>query len=312
MRPTAYISEISFSGGQIYQFDAKEKILLVGSNNSGKSQTLREIVGSSKDGKFERNHVVKGLKIEKTGKSSDLKAFLEEEADLVGVTYHYESWQIPGLHIQFWDEPLLLHSLSDGYIKNIAAESRLTICNQQNSISPGEQIKVPQHLLYDSQSLMTKISDLFKKAFGHAIFFNFRGGSKLPIHVGEVSSGSEVDRVSDSYVEEVRKNPLLDKQGDGMKSYAGILFEAVVSNKNITLIDEPEAFLHPPQMRRLGETLAQEVDGQLFVATHSSEIMRGFLEGTKGNVRILRISRIGEINFVTEAGLTPENRTAPF
>lgn len=86
-----------------------------------------------------------------------------------------------------------------------------------------------------------------------------------------------------------------------MKSYAGILFEAVVSDFDITLIDEPEAFLHPPQMRRLGETLASEVKGQLFVATHSSDIMRGFLEGTKGDVRMLRIRREGNRNFVAEA-----------
>ena len=86
-----------------------------------------------------------------------------------------------------------------------------------------------------------------------------------------------------------------------MKSYAGILFEAVVTGTNITLIDEPEAFLHPPQMRRLGETLAQEVKGQLLVATHSSDIMRGFIEGTKGNVRILRIRREGNENHVSEA-----------
>jgi hypothetical protein len=100
----------------------------------------------------------------------------------------------------------------------------------------------------------------------------------------------------DTYVNAVRKNPLLDEQGDGMKSYAGIIFEAIVSNLDVTLIDEPEAFLHPPQMRKLGKTLASEVDG-----THSSDILRGFLEGSQGNVRILRISRCDEANIVMEA-----------
>lgn len=52
-----------------------------------------------------------------------------------------------------------------------------------------------------------------------------------------------VDRVSNAYVNAVREKPLLDKQGDGMKSYAGILFEAIVADLDITLIDEPEAFL---------------------------------------------------------------------
>ena len=131
--------------------------------------------------------------------------------------------------------------------------------------------------------------------------FDFRGGSALPIHVGKIPDKSLIDRVGDAYVAAVRSNPLLDKQGDGMKSYAGILFEAIVADLSMTLIDEPEAFLHPPQMRRLGETLASEVNGQLIVATHSSDIMRGFLEGTKGNVRVLRIRREEEVNFVSEA-----------
>ena len=54
-------------------------------------------------------------------------------------------------------------------------------------------------------------------------------------------------------------------------------------------------------MRRLGETLSSKVGGQLIVATHSSDIMRGFLEGTRGRVRILRIHREGDVNLVSEA-----------
>ena len=37
------------------------------------------------------------------------------------------------------------------------------------------------------------------------------------------------------------------------------------------------------------------------MATHSSDIMRGFLEGTRGNVRILRIRREENLNIVSEA-----------
>ena len=161
---------------------------------------------------------------------------------------------------------------------------------------------MPQHVLYDDEHLMEKISGLFREAFGKDLMFDFRGGSELPIHVGERSDiKGLIDRVGDSYVKAVRGHPLLDEQGDGMKSYAGILFEAVVNDLDMTLIDEPEAFLHPPQMRRLGETLSSEVQGQLIVATHSSDILRGFLEGTRGNIRILRIRREQDVNLVSEA-----------
>lgn len=302
IKPSASIKKIVFSGGNTFTLESSEKIIIVGPNNSGKSQSLREIWDLSHNTKNERPLVISEIEISKVGTVEDLQKFLEDNGEYVNGGYRYADWTIHATQIVLWGQPYLLHDLLTGFIKKIAADDRLQICIQQNSIAPGDQKSKPQHVLYDDEALMTKTSALFKRAFNKDIMFDFRGGSRLPIHVGKVP-GPEVgtDRVSDSYVKAVRENPLLDKQGDGMKSYAGILFEAVVANRDVTLIDEPEAFLHPPQMRRLGETLASEVNGQLIVATHSSDILRGFLEGTKGNVRILRIRREGDINFVFEA-----------
>lgn len=304
-KPNVSISELIFSGGDRFQINKNEKVILVGPNNSGKSQTLREIISICQKGNTDRTLVLSELKITKEGSIDDFRKFLNEDAELVGEVYRYKNWQINENHVQFWSQEFLQHQLLNGFVKNIDARNRLSICDQQNSISPGEQKSKPQHILYDDEELMKSISDLFNKAFGKDLMFDFRGGSKLPIHVGELSATDGfIDRVGDSYVQAVRTFPLLDKQGDGMKSYAGILFEAIVSDLNITLIDEPEAFLHPPQMRRLGETLSAKVGGQLIVATHSSDILRGFLEGTRGNIRILRIQRDKHVNPVFEA--TPD------
>lgn len=301
-KPKASISEVIFSGGDKFQINKNEKIILVGPNNSGKSQSLREIISVCKDGKTDRTIVIKGLTISKEGTADDLQQFLEENAEYFATHYRYKNWQIHESHVSLWGRGHLIQELIGGFVKNIDANNRLTICNQQNSISPDEQKSLPQHILYDNEILLSKISNLFRKAFGKDLMFDFRGGSKIPIHVGELSDVvGLVDRVSDTYVQAVRASPLLDKQGDGMKSYAGILFEAIVSNLDITLIDEPEAFLHPPQMRRLGETLSSEVQGQLVVSTHSSDVLRGFLEGTRGNLRVLRIRREGSVNRVSEA-----------
>lgn len=300
-KPTATISEIIFSGGDKYTFLNNEKIIIVGPNNSGKSQSLREILTICQSGVKNLNLVVTELNISKTGSVEELREFLDDNAELVGETYRYQDWNIRERFLSFWANPYLMHGLHIGFLRMITADERLRICDQQHSISPSDQKSKPQHILYDDESLMDKISKLFFRAFGIELMFDFRGGSKLPIHVGKTPElEGNNDRVSDSYVTAVRKNPLLDKQGDGMKSYAGILFEAVVASRDITLIDEPEAFLHPPQMRRLGETLSSEVKGQLFVATHSSDILRGFLEGTQGRVRILRLRREGDLNKVSE------------
>lgn len=301
-KPTVSISDIEFSGGQKFTFSTNEKIILVGSNNSGKSQTLREIMQICKDRGNVRTVVVKDATFQKIGSTNDLREFLDENAEFNGSNYHYKSWSLPYKHVDFWNsQNNLPHGLAAGFIKNIDANDRLQICKQQNSISANEQKSKPQHVLYDDSALMKKVSGLFRAAFGRDIMFDYRGGKVLPIHVGALPDDGLIDRVGDAYVAAVRANPLLDQQGDGMKSYAGILFETLVVDLDINLLDEPEAFLHPPQMRRLGETLASEVKGQLIVATHSSDIMRGFLEGTKGNVRVLRIRREGDRNLVSEA-----------
>lgn len=303
--PKVSISNLAFSGGDSFSFKDDEIIILVGPNNSGKSQTLREIVeiSNSYDNDLTKSRVITSLDLDKQGTESQLRTFLESNTKLINSTFHYDAWSISPHNLSFWNSNYLPGGLAKGYIKNITANDRLSICEQQNSISPDEPKTKPQHILYDNSSLMQKISGIFEFAFGKSLLFNYRGGNKLPIHVGKhpFDDKLSVDRVSDEYVEAIKRLPLLDEQGDGMKSYAGILFESIVTNYNITLIDEPEAFLHPPQMKKLGETLAKEVNGQLFVATHSSDILRGFLEGTQGNVRILRINRIDNRNVVMEA-----------
>src|SRR3954452_10968168 len=44
----------------------------------------------------------------------------------------------------------------------------------------------------------------------------------------------------------------LEKEGDGMRSFVGILLHVLLSNDMISLVDAPEAFLHPPQARLIG------------------------------------------------------------
>nr|WP_315467286.1 AAA family ATPase [uncultured Undibacterium sp.] len=302
-KPKATLAEITFSGGAKIGLSEDEKVILVGPNNSGKSQSLREIVQLCYSDDSSKCMVVKNVTLKKNGSADELLAYLRKNADLVDRHFQISDYLISETHVQFWDQyPYLSHGLHVGSIKNIAANDRLNICNQQNSISPGQQKTKPQHVLYDDEELMERVSGLFRKAFSKDLMFDFRGGSTLPIHVGQIPKGDGVvDRVGNIYVSKIRENPLLDQQGDGIKSYAGILFEAVASERDITLLDEPEAFLHPPQMRRLGETLSSEVKGQLIVSTHSSDILRGFLEGTKGKVRILRIQRDGDVNVVYEA-----------
>ena len=70
----------------------------------------------------------------------------------------------------------------------------------------------------------------------------------------------------------------------------------------VLLLDEPEAFLHPSQARLLGQIIAQERTSgtQLFVATHSTDILQGLVNVASDHLRVLRIQRDHNVNRIRE------------
>ena len=79
-------------------------------------------------------------------------------------------------------------------------------------------------------------------------------------------------------------SPLIYEQGDGLRAYLKLVFNMFDEFYKIMIIDEPEAFLHPPQRRALGKILAEaamENGKQVFVATHDVEFIKGVLIGSK-------------------------------
>jgi predicted ATP-dependent endonuclease of OLD family len=66
----------------------------------------------------------------------------------------------------------------------------------------------------------------------------------------------------------------------------------------IVLVDEPEAFLHPPQARLLGRKLATEgaTGTQIVGATHDSDVLQGILDAQDVPVGVVRLVRDGNVN----------------
>lgn len=79
---------------------------------------------------------------------------------------------------------------------------------------------------------------------------------------------------------------------DGVKAFTGIITSVFSGDYKILLIDEPEAFLHPPLARKLGLRLAQlapERNATLVAATHSSDFIMGCIQSGK-EVNIIRLT----------------------
>jgi hypothetical protein len=128
-------------------------------------------------------------------------------------------------------------------------------------------------------------------------------GKEVPMVCGEAPTLQDgQDRLSVEYLRAVDELAQLHVQGDGIRSFVGVLLNAFVIPYDCLLIDEPEAFLHPPQARLLGRMLATETPEscQLFLATHSGDFLRGLLDADSRRVRIIRITRDGNVNRVRE------------
>lgn len=92
----------------------------------------------------------------------------------------------------------------------------------------------------------------------------------------------------------------LDEQGDGLRSFAAVIAALSAIRRPVTIIDEPEVFLHPPQAFAAGQMLAQAARPrrQIIIATHSPDLLRGVLSGN-AKMTLVRLDRLGATNRAT-------------
>jgi hypothetical protein len=142
---------------------------------------------------------------------------------------------------------------------------------------------------------ITKISILIKEIFGKEIYLDFTTLHNLLLRIGD--DFSQIPRDPRDARKMMDYFELLDDQGDGIRSFVGIVVAFLILKRSLLLFDEPEAFLHPPQAFRIGSFIAEQADNQrqIIIATHSADILRGILSRTT-DVDIIRIDRVGNTN----------------
>src|SRR5207244_9058873 len=85
----------------------------------------------------------------------------------------------------------------------------------------------------------------------------------------------------------------LAAQGDGYRSFAGVVLAMLTFVNRLLLLDEPEAFLHPAQARVLGRWLASyahKTSAQVILATHNSDFLWGIISANT-NATVIRLNR---------------------
>ena len=307
---SVYINSLIFSDQQSLNFNRNDIVIFVGANNSGKSVALKNIKEQSRNSK-EIGIVVNNVSLQLEGSSDLLKEWIKRKCrkDNPNLETSYYSWMGAVIHpdnaLNIWENSSNgIRDLSDFFIYHLTTDIRLTAANSPDNISvTTERLSHPIHYIQMDESIENKISNYFKKAFGKDLIVHRNAGRQVPLYCGDKPVPQQgQDRVSIEYIKTLERLPTLQTQGDGMRAFTSILLYSFIVEHTVVLIDEPEAFLHPPQARLLGQMLATETpdDRQIFIATHSGDLLRGILDKQNSRVRIIRIKREGDINRVTE------------
>lgn len=301
MKNSIHIQSLTYNDGTKIEVGKTDIVVFTGANNSGKSQVLRDIMHHFKSSDRPGSIIITKLHYNCDGDVSELKnqfTYRDRRVyEFNGVSFFNLS-EID----HCWRNDTKLGQLTSLFVNHLTTEHRLNDSKDSDSFnSQYESPKNPIQALYIDDEKAKNVSDLFHEAFGAHITLNMRGGSKIPIHVGnKLSHTAENDRVSNEYLDKLAKQPTLEKQGDGMRSFASILLNILTSKHSVTLIDEPEAFLHPPQARLLGKMLVKKKpnDRQLIISTHSEDFLKGLLDADSDNVKIVRINRVENVNNI--------------
>ncbi len=306
------LTQIEFNNGDKIQ--PGNLTVFIGPNNVGKSRTLKDIVQKTTKRRPPSAMLVEDVEwtipndLQQLRDSYALERYQDENSNWIFRTLAPELFTERQVNASFWsnDEQVSSH-LSDrlqfaehfgvAMVAFITTENRLQLVKEApSSAHERQEVNLLQALYNAGSKLETEIQEVVKLAFGKTIKLDFTVPQRLLLRVGDDFGLLPPDpRDARHHMLEYEK---LDDQGDGIRSFVGITTALLATKRNVLLIDEPEAFLHPPQAFRIGEFIATQANNQrqVLLATHSVDLLRGILSKTT-NVTIVRIDRREQTNY---------------
>jgi len=310
------LSEITFNDGT--KIAPGNLTVIVGPNNTGKSRALKEIAAITTGESLLPKVIVTEViwpfppSVQELRDAYDIERYQDERGN----------WTYRVLNPQLLDEasysggpewpngytPENFHSakgpnylffaqqFGKAMIAFLNTENRLLLVKESETPSHERQVSKILHAIYNAgRSREKEVRELTKRAFGQEIALDFTVLQRILLRVGADFSTLPPDPRDAKPILSIAEK--LDDQGDGFRSFVGIVVGLMSLRRDVFLIDEPEAFLHPPQAFRIGEFLSDQAtkSRQIILATHSADVLRGILSKTQ-DVSIIRIDRTGEKN----------------
>src|SRR5690606_17857463 len=189
----------------------------------------------------------------------------------------------------------VLGNIAKFKVSHLDSSTRLNLIKTTESFNPDTEDpnNILQNLFLEKEN-----EDLLKLAFNEAfdmqVMLDYSGLKDFCLRVSKEFPEVPDDRRKAYLV--TKDFNKIDTQGDGFRSFVGIVLSLLFSKDRIVLLDEPEAFLHPAQARYLGKWIADNSDklsGQIIISTHNSNFLSGLLQSDK-KVDIYRLNRNGD------------------
>ena len=301
-RPNLYIEKLMFKSGEVLTVGKGDVVVFVGPNNVGKSRILKDILDLA--GKWKFATLLKEIRCTDAS-VDDISSWLAKHLSVTHSRFGdvYSGYTLDSIgkdDIKLADAQGF-DKLRGAVVCTLNTESRLAISRPVDGIEYYEPSKSPIHALVRNGDLQKKVSDYVTKAFGTSVVP--RPGKTVPLCIGsdidkEEISGHTMAEAEANYLQKLAAYPKLHDQGDGMRSFIGMVLWLILEHYNIYLVDEPETFLHPPQATLIGNIFGELIseDRQAFIATHSMHFINGLLEKVPSRVKIIRVTRSGNSN----------------
>lgn len=288
--------------------------ILVGPNNCGKSQTLRDIRDFLKKGSADQLLTIQAVDVllpclEETlkhvtsrphtspghqhifGVGSDLQSRHEVSPNTAWLENNFDA------STGVWRDPTqFLQVFGSYWVAHLDAERRFQLAAPTESYdtrneSPANAL---QAFFGQGRTAVEELRKAFKAAFGVDVALDWAAMRRLALAIGD--EFGEIPDTREALDNLLKKAPPLASQGDGYRSFAGVVLSTLTFPDRVLLLDEPEAFLHPAQARTLGRWIANAAtkrSGQIIVASHSADFLHGIISANQ-DTTVVRLNRTGK------------------
>lgn len=278
--------------------------VFVGPNNSGKSRALLEIENFASLPHPGETKLIESVQYLKWKPDDFQKALLDiQVAPMVGDPVYPDHIFIARLKPQsnsiqrsLVHVPNITKEATEGsqehnsyhmflnlFTLRMNGQNRLALTDTQHA---GDlQLPPTSHLgkLFIDNDQLKEIRRIVHDAFGQYLvidptnigYLRLRLSPRPPVDEREEKGWDEASRHFHANAVEITE------ASDGVKAFVGMLSTVIAGEPKISLIDEPEAFLHPALCSRLGKELSRALadsNRRLFVSTHSSAFLMGCVQ----------------------------------